>query len=163
MPGPSAPAPSPRERLRNAVQAVVDQKAAEKQTTRRVSAAERARQLRRPLRRRWQAAALFLVFVISVIVAIPRWRTPFQPPAGAAAQHNARRAIVFAAHLVDQYVKTRGQPPANLAELRVELPGMEYTRVENSWRLSMAVEGRTITFVAGDDPTQFLGGRQPAR
>ena len=159
VPAPKAkpePPQSPRERMREAVKAVVDQKAAERDTVRRLSVAARAKAERRTRTRYWQAVALFLVFVVCLVIAIPAWRQPFPALSPEATERNARQAIVFAATLVEHYAEANGAPPAHLKGLGVELPGIYYSRVENSWYLSMHVGNRAITFTRGDNPAEFL-------
>ena len=143
--------------MRDAVKAVVDQKAAEREETKARSQADRAKAARKPYRLRIVAALLGVALLVTVWLSIPLWQHPFDEPTGAVADHHARQALVFAAGLVRQYSAAHGAPPERLSDLNVQLPGMTYVHAGPSWSLTLPSNGRPITFNNGDDPTAFLG------
>lgn len=136
------------------MQKVADDKA-------KVSAQARAERLRRERRKRLLSLLLIpaaVAFGISLWVAIPRWRHPFQPPTGAAAERDARQAIAFAARLVEHYRAVNGRPPTSLPEAGAALPGIRYRLVGTSYELSVTVDGRELVFLGGSDLNSFQRG-----
>lgn len=153
------PEPSKREQMREAVRAVVDQQAAERRDTRAQDTANRQRAERRPKKLKFVAFLLVLALVGAGIPALAMWRQPFPQPTGNEANRHARQGLVFAARLVEQYRADRGVPPASLSELGLQLPGVAYRRVADTWELSTASGNRAITLRSTDDTTRFLHQR----
>ncbi len=156
---PSGPEPSNRDKMKDAVQQLLQQKAEEQATTRADVAITKERSQRRARTRYLQAFALLVLLVIAVVFAIPQWRHPFAPPGGAQAEHDARQALVFAANLVDNYEHQTGRLPGNFSQLGVSLPGIAYLRTADSWVLSIRANGRDFAIQKGDDKAAFLAGR----
>lgn len=159
MPTPRPPEQSPRERMRDAVQQIVKNVADDKALSRANVKKAKARIAARRRRQVWQLLGVAAVLAASIVWAMPRWQRPFDPPTGAVAERDARRAIVFAARLVVEYEGANGAPPATLADLGVALPGIEYRRFDAAWTLTVRVDGRAITFQDGDDPGTFLNAQ----
>ena len=105
------------------------------------------------------AFLLVLALLGAGIPAIAMWRRPFPQPSGSEADRHARQGLVFAARLVEQHRADRGAPPASLSELGLQLPGVAYRRVADTWELSTASENRVITLRSTDDTTRFLNQR----
>ena len=153
------PEPSKREQMRDAVRAVVDQKAAERRDTTAQDVANRQRAERKPKKLKIVAFLLVLALLGAGIPALAMWRHPFPQPTGSEADRHARQGLVFAARLVEQHRADRGVPPASLSELGLQLPGVAYRRVADTWELSTASEDRVITLRSTDDTTSFLNPR----
>ncbi len=153
---PPQPPQSNRDKMKDAVnqlmQQVKDDKAQTKADKARLEALKRRRQQLRGL----QAALLFLVLIAASIYGYKVWKQPFAPPSGEAAVHDARKTLVFTASLINFYQRKTGQLPSNLSQLGVALPQMTYQRTGDSWVLSMSVEGRPLTIHKDDDPARFL-------
>lgn len=155
-PSPSSPEPSNREKMKDAVHELMSQVAEKKAQTQADVVEEKQRGTRRQRTRYVQAAVLFVVLVASIVFMLPRWRQPFEPPSGAAAEHDARQAVVFASTLVDRYEARSGRLPGSFNQVGVAIPGLTYTVTGSSYVLSMNVEGRDIVFHKGDDIAHFL-------
>lgn len=82
-----------------------------------------------------------VVFGSAVVWAIPRWKTPYAAPAGAAAEDGARQTLLFAARLIEGFRASNGRYPDTIAETGVNLPGLTYTRTPTSWELSAPIPG----------------------
>jgi hypothetical protein len=155
MPAPADPARTPpggtpRERIADAVKDLVSdikhQREEEAQERRR-----EAEHVERKARRRWfQLALAALVFAISAIVAVPRWKTPFRPPAGAAADRHARQALRFAAGLVESFRARHGRLPTSLAETGLVPAGVEYRIVGEGWELRLSTESGVVRLPSED-------------
>ncbi|MEK6769073.1 MAG: hypothetical protein AABY85_08820 [Gemmatimonadota bacterium] len=160
MTNPPPQQPSAREQMRDAVANVMQDVAEKKHALKEETQVEQERRRRRQ-QRSWLLATLAgLALVISFAMNLPRWQHPFQPPAGAAAERDARRAILFAAALVDRYTAATGNPPTTLAQAGATLPGVVYRPMSGGYELSVMVEGKPIVFHGGDDPDRF---RHPTR
>jgi hypothetical protein len=136
------------------MQKVADDKA-------KASAQARAERLKRERRKRLLSLLLIpavVAFGISLWIAIPRWRHPFRPPTGAAAERDARQAIAFAALLVERYRAVNGRPPPSLREAGATLPGVGYRVIDAGYELSVTVDGRPLVFLSGNDPDAFRRG-----
>lgn len=161
MPDPQTPLPgqpSPGEKMRDAVANVMQKVSEDKKAIKAGVQAEHQQKLRRG-RRAW--LLLFLAALglgISLAYGLPRWRQPFKPPTGAAAERDARRAIMFAQSLVERFRQGNGRVPASLAEAGVALPGIAYRVTPDGYEISATVAARTIVFRSGDDPVRFRGG-----
>jgi len=157
-PSSSGPPPSNREQIRDVVGQLLKQQADKQQASRAEVAAARERAARQARRRGLQVVLLAIVLVISLLYAIPRWERPFARPTGARAERDARRAVLFAARLVDGRIRATGRAPLSFDEIGVTLPGISYHRLDSlSWVISVTVEGRTLSFQRGDDPVRFGG------
>lgn len=158
-PPPPGPEPSNRDKMKDAVHQLLQQKADEKAHTQADVVQEKERN-KGKRRMRWvQLLALLGVLVVSVVISIPQWRQPFVPPDGAEAEQHARRAIVFAANLLDIYEKRSGRLPGAFSQVGVTLPGVSYLRTGDSYILSARANERDLTFTKGDDPARFLAGQ----
>lgn len=158
-PSSSDQTPSSREKMRDAVDQLMQQVADQQQETKAEVVAARARHDRRARMRWLQAALLAVALVISGMFAIPRWRQPFPPPTGAVAERDARRAIVFAAQLVEQRIRVTRRAPQTFDQVGVPLPGIAYQRLDSlGYLLTTTVEGKTLSFRRGDDPVRFVSG-----
>ena len=155
---PSQPPQSNRDKMKDAVnqlmQQVKDDKAQTRADRARLEALKRRKQRTRVL----QAVLLFLGLVASSIYGYQLWKQPFEAPSGDQAIHDARKTLVFTAGLINFYQRKTGQPPAHLSQLGVTLPSMTYQRSGDSWLLSISVEGRPLTLHKDDDPARFLAG-----
>jgi hypothetical protein len=158
-PGPPAPEPSNRDKIKNALEELLQQKAEEKKLTRADIAQRTVRDKQKARRQYLQAAVLLVVLVASIVLAIPRWNQPFSPPAGAQAEQDMRKAMVFASSLVDAYESRSGRLPGNFSQVGVALPGISYMRTGESYMLSAFVNGHNLAFKKGDDRAAFLAGR----
>lgn len=144
--------------MRDAVDQLMRQVADQKQESKAEVMAARARAVRQSRMRWLQAAVLAIALVISVMFAVPLWRAPFKAPTGAQAEHDARRAVVFAAQLVEQRIRATGSAPQHFDQLGVPLPGISYQRLDSlAYVLSTTIEGKTLSFRRGDDPARFVG------
>lgn len=162
-PNPFAPQPSQpsnREKMKDAVQELMQNVAEEKAQTKAEIEAAKAKKERIRKRRIGYAVLLTIVLVISIVVMYPRWRQPYAPPTGAAAELNARRTLVFAADLVESFARRNGgRLPGSFAETGIPLPGIDYHPTPGGFALSSVVDGRTITFNRGDNPNSFVTPR----
>ena len=152
------PPPGNREKMRDAVQALVQKVADDKAQTRADKVREVERKRHKQRNRYLQAALLLVLLILSSMYGLRRWRQPFTAPTGADAERDARKTLVFAATLLDRYQSRTGQAPGSLALIGVALPGVIYQPMRGTWVLSMRVEGRSIDFHKGDDPARFLSG-----
>jgi len=144
--------------MKDAVNQLMKQVADDREENRAEVVAARERAARRDKMRWLQAVVLVIALAISLIFAIPMWRQPFPEPAGARAEHDARRTVVFAAQLVEQRIRSSGRAPQNFDQLGVPLPGITYRRLDSlAYVISTTVEGRTLSFRRGDDPARFVG------
>jgi len=160
---PPGPPPSNREKMKDAVQELMSQVAEKKAQTRADVVEEKQRQTRRQRTRYFQAAALLVLLIVSLVFMLPRWRQPFQPPSGAEAERDARKAIIFASTLVDRYEARSGRLPGSFNQVGVTIPGLVYTVVGSSYILSMQVDGHEIVFHKGDDAARFLSSSGDSR
>ena len=153
---PPPPRPQgPREKMREAIVDVMHDVAEKKQALKEESQHDLLRR-RQKEQRRW--LWLFLAAValaISITLNLPRWRHPFLPPTGAAAERDARRAVLLAEGLVERYRVATGVLPLTLSETGVNLPGVVYRQSQGGYELSVTVEGQPIVFHSGDDPARF--------
>jgi hypothetical protein len=154
-PQPSTP-PSNREKMADAVQALVKQVKDQKEMTKAEAsqAQQRAKQKKRT--RIFQVIGLTLALAASIAYTIPRWRQPLQAPGGEEARLEARKALVFASRLLDQYQRRSGRLPGTFAQVGVTLPGIVYTRTGDTYTVGFSVQGTDIVFHQGDDPVRFL-------
>jgi len=150
--------PSPRAQMRDAVANVMQKVAEDKKAIQADVQAEHERKLRRGRRSGLLLFFAALGFGISLAYGLPRWSHPFKPPTGAAAEHDARRAILFAESLVERFHQEHGRVPASLEEAGVALPGIGYRLTVNGYEISARVEGRTIAYLSGDDLARFRAG-----
>lgn len=144
--------------MRDAVSALMQQVAEQKEESRAEVVAGRERKARTKTIRIAQAALAGLALVVSLLLVIPRWQRPFAAPTGAEAEVSARRGIVFAAQLVEQHIRRNRQLPMSLSDLGVSLPGISYQRIDSSYVISTIVEGKTFALRRGDDLARFLAG-----
>ena len=155
---PSGPPSSSRAKMRDAVGQLMQQVADKQHESKAEVIAARERDARRAKMRWLQVAVLAIVLVISLMFAIPRWRQPFAAPTGARAERDARRAVVFAAQLVEQQIRATGRAPRNFDQVGVPLAGIFYQRIDSlAYVVSITVGGKTLSFRRGDDPVRFVG------
>ena len=146
--------------MKDAVANVMHQVAEQKAATKADAQAERERALRRG-RRAWPLFILAAFgFAVALAYGVPRWRHPFKPPTGAAAERDARSGILFAESQVARYLAENGRPPASLQETGVQLTGIVYRVTPRGYELSTTVEGRTIVFASGEDRARFRAGHR---
>jgi hypothetical protein len=155
-PGPPTPEPSNRDKIKNALDQLLQQKAEEKKLTRADVVAQKARSRQKQRRQLVQIAVLLIVLIASVMFALPRWREPFQAPQGARAEQDMAKAMVFASSLVDAYEARSGRLPGSFSQVGVALPGISYMRTGDSYMLSAFVNGHNLAFKKGDDRNAFL-------
>jgi len=145
--------------MRDAVDQLMKQVAEQKQENKAEVVAAREKKARQQKMRWLQAVVLMIALIISLVFAIPLWRQPFAVPSGVKAERDARRAVVFAAQLVEQRIRSSGRAPQTFDQLGVPLPGISYQRLDSlAYVVSTTVEGRTVSFRRGDDPVRFVGG-----
>jgi hypothetical protein len=156
---PPAPEPSNRDKMKDAVHQLLQQKAEEKASTRADEVQQKQRGKQKMRNRLLQVAALFVVLIICIVVSMPAWKQPFDPPEGQRAEQDARRAIVFAARLVDSYESRTGRLPSTFSQVGVSLPGISYMRTGDSYLLSTRANDRDLAFRKGDDAAAFLNAR----
>lgn len=141
--------------MRDAVARVMQHVADQKKALSAEAEADRAR-VRRRQQRGWLLVCLAVVgLAMSITVSLPRWRQPFQPPTGAAAERDARRAVVLAVSLVERYHTETGSLPSTLAQTGATLPGVAYRITRQGYEVSVTIEGRAIVFQSGDDPASL--------
>ncbi|HEY2805783.1 MAG TPA: hypothetical protein VGI92_07995, partial [Gemmatimonadales bacterium] len=75
---------------------------------------------------------------------------------GEDAELDARKALVFAGSLLNQYQAKNGQLPNTIVQLGVPLPGVTYQRSGDSYAVTITVEGHAITYHREDDPRHFV-------
>jgi hypothetical protein len=155
-PGPPAPEPSNRDKIKSALDELMQQKKEEQKLSKADVAARKQRDRQKSRRRYMQAALLFVILAASTALAIPRWNQPFRPPEGERAEQDVRKAMVFAASLVDTYERRSGRLPGNFSQVGVALPGISYMRTGESWLLTASVNGHNLAFRKGDDTEAFL-------
>jgi len=150
--------PTGREQMRDAVSQVMKQVNDQQQENRAEVVAARERKAHRGRMRWLQAVLLGVALVISLLFAIPRWQRPFAAPSGTLAEQDTRRAVVFAAQLVEQRIGATGRAPQSLEQLGIPLAGIHYQRLDSlGYVVSATVEGRTLSFRRGDDLVRFAG------
>ena len=159
-PRPPTPPPPPpqsnRDKMKDAVNQLMQQVKDDKAQTRADKARLEALKRRKQRTRGMQAVLLFFGLVASSLYGYKVWKQPFTPPSGERVVHDARKTLVFTAGLINLYQRKTGQLPANLSQLGVALPPMTYQRTGDTWLLSMSVEGRPLTLHKDDDPARFL-------
>lgn len=148
--------PTRRQEMRDAVNQVLQKVADDRQA----QSAEKLAELKRAAARRRRSVLLlalaFIGLAALVMVMLPVWRNPFPAPAGAAAERDARAAIVFASKVIDTFRATRGRLPISLEEAGVALPGISYAlRGVDGYELVAVVEGRPVTFTSDQDRDAF--------
>ena len=153
---PGGTPPSNREKMKDAVQALVQQVKEQKEQSRAEVAHEKQKAKQKQRRQLATIVILFVALVGAVIYAVPRWSQPLKAPSGEPARQDAKKAIVFAARLLDQYELRSGRLPGTFSQVGVTLPGLVYTRTGDTWTLSMTVDGQPIDYHKGDDPVRFL-------
>jgi hypothetical protein len=151
--------PTKRQEMRDAVNQVLQKVADDRQA----QSAEKMAELKRAAAKRRRSILLLLLAFIGlavlVVVMLPVWRNPFPAPAGAAAERDARAAIVFASKVIDTFRSTRGRLPISLEEAGVALPGIAYApRGVDGYELVAVVEGRPLTFTSDQDRDAFSRG-----
>ena len=149
--------PSPLAKMRNAVVDVMQDVAEKKQAMKQETKQELERRRKREQRRWLWVALAAIALIISVAVNLPRWQHPFQSPTGAAAESDARHAILLAVNLVERYRATTGQLPGTLAETGISLPGVVYRPSQGGYEISVMVGGIPVVFHSGDDQASFRG------
>ena len=155
-PPPGAAPPSNREKMRDAVQDLVQQVKDQKQKTVAEKRHEEQKAKQKQRRRLLETGVLVVALIASILWAIPKWNAPFSTPTGAEARKDARKALVFASRLLDQYQLRAGRFPGTFAQVGVSLPGLVYTPMGDTYTLRLDVDGQAITFRHGDDPVRFL-------
>jgi hypothetical protein len=155
-PTPPGDTPSSRAKMKDAVQELVAQVKEQKEQNRADVVAEKEKSKRKRRMRLVQVAALAVLMIASVIYAVPRWNQPFTAPAGEPARDDARKTLVFAARLLDQYQLRGGRLPGTFSQVGVNLPTLVYTRTGDTYSVSITVDGEAITYHKGDDPVRFL-------
>lgn len=148
-----------RQEMRDAINQVMQKVADDRQA----QTAEKIAELQRAKKKRRRSILLLVLafagLVVLVIVMTPVWRNPFPAPTGAAAERDARAAIVFASKVIDTYRATRGRLPISLEEAGVALPGISYALRADGYELVAVVEGRPLTYNSTEDREAFSRGR----
>lgn len=153
------PPPSKRAEMRDAVQDVMRKVQKEREQEMAEALAQHASVDRRKTR-----GIVLVVIGVALLVAaawwaLPRWQHPFAERSGAAADRDARIAIVFTAKLVDAFAARHQRLPHTLQETGVALPGITYVEGPSHYVLSAMVGDRRVEYVSTEDRTAFLNGR----
>ncbi|NJD18610.1 MAG: hypothetical protein FIA95_04915 [Gemmatimonadetes bacterium] len=77
------------------------------------------------------------VLAVYLLIAPPAWVVvnPIEPPDLAAQTTDLKKAFWFQAQRIDAYRAEHGQLPAQLADAGTPIPGIEYVREGDSYRL----------------------------
>ena len=156
QPGPPA---NKRAQMRDAVQDVMRKVQADREAVKAQEQKSRKKEQRRHTRGIVLVAIGAVLLAAAASWAVPRWQHPFAERTGAAADRDARIAILFTARMVDAWAAGHQRMPRTLQEVGIALPGISYTPGADSYQLSAMVGQQQIRFTSTQDRAAFRNGR----